>query len=244
MDIPLTQITIGPRFRQDLGDIAGLAESIKAVGLLHPILVTTGHALIVGRRRLAAHEQLGLKTIEARIVDLDDPFRGEVDENEQRKDYTVSERVAIAEAREERDREEAAKRKAQAGPKEGRGKKKTAPVNNTEPITGESRDITATAVGLSWPTYAKAKKVVVLCLSHGKDKMSYERRLCSISHGKDKMDRRAHSNRNLRFRPPENSWRLSEPDFDFLDKFFGRFSTQNCLPSAPQEKRELFWPPR
>jgi len=30
------------------------------------------------------------------------------------------------------------------------------------------------------------------------------------------MDPRAHLRRNLRFRPPENSWRLYEPDFDFL----------------------------
>ena len=42
-----------------------------------------------------------------------------------------------------------------------------------------------------------------------------------------------HSNRNLRFRPPENSWRLYEPDFDFLDEFFGRFLTPNSLLSEP-----------
>ena len=42
-------------------------------------------------------------------------------------------------------------------------------------------------------------------------------------------DQRAHSNRNLRFRPPENSWRLYESDFDFLDEFFGRFLTPNSL---------------
>jgi hypothetical protein len=29
------------------------------------------------------------------------------------------------------------------------------------------------------------------------------------------MDQRAHSNRNLRFCPPENSWLLQKPDFDF-----------------------------
>jgi hypothetical protein len=47
------------------------------------------------------------------------------------------------------------------------------------------------------------------------------------------MDPRAHLRRNLRFRPPENSWRLYEPDFDFLDEFFGRFSTPNSLLSEP-----------
>ena len=47
------------------------------------------------------------------------------------------------------------------------------------------------------------------------------------------VDPRAHLRRNLRFRPPENSWRLYEPDFDFLDEFFGRFLTPNSLLSMP-----------
>jgi len=47
------------------------------------------------------------------------------------------------------------------------------------------------------------------------------------------LDPRAHLRRNLRFRPPENSWRLYEPDFDFLDEFFGRFLTPNSLLSEP-----------
>ena len=46
-------------------------------------------------------------------------------------------------------------------------------------------------------------------------------------------DPRAHLRRNLRFRPPENSWRLYEPDVDFLDEFFGRFSTPNSLLREP-----------
>jgi ParB-like chromosome segregation protein Spo0J len=103
MEIALREITIGPRFRQDLGDIAGLAASIQRLGLLHPIIVSTDHELIVGRRRLAAHEHLGLETIEAWVVDLDDPMNAEIDENTQRKDYTISEWIAIGEAREERD---------------------------------------------------------------------------------------------------------------------------------------------
>ena len=86
---------------------------IEQIGLLHPIIVTTDYALIVGRRRLEAHKHLGRTTIEARVVDLDKPFEAEVDENEQRKDYTPSERVGIGEAREERDKEAAAQRKAE-----------------------------------------------------------------------------------------------------------------------------------
>ena len=159
-DVSIDAITIGPRFRKDLGDIAALAESIAQIGLLHPIIVTTDYALVVGRRRLEAHKHLGQTTIAARVVDLADPFGAEVDENEQRKDYTPSERVGIGEAREERDKREAAQRKAEGQKSGGRGKKKL-PENFTESIEPQSREITATAVGMSWPTYQKAKTVVI-----------------------------------------------------------------------------------
>ena len=123
MELALTAITIGPRFRHDLGDIPSLAASIQAIGLLHPILVTSEYQLIVGRRRLAAHAHLGLPTIEARVVDLDDPMRAEIDENEDRKDYTISERVAIAEAREAAVEKEAKDRQREGGKKQGVGEK-------------------------------------------------------------------------------------------------------------------------
>lgn len=97
-DIPLTEITIGERHRKDLGDIAALAVSIQEVGLLHPIVVTGDYTLIVGRRRLAAFAHLERETIPALVVDLDQPLKAELDENDQRKDFTPSERVGIAEA--------------------------------------------------------------------------------------------------------------------------------------------------
>ena len=37
---PLNSIKIGSRFRQDHGDIGALAQSIEAIGLLHPITVS------------------------------------------------------------------------------------------------------------------------------------------------------------------------------------------------------------
>ena len=40
------QIRVGRRVRKDLGDLKGLAQSIVAVGLLHPIVVATGGKLI------------------------------------------------------------------------------------------------------------------------------------------------------------------------------------------------------
>lgn len=38
--LPLDAITVGERDRADLGDIAELADSIRAVGLLHPVVIT------------------------------------------------------------------------------------------------------------------------------------------------------------------------------------------------------------
>ena len=49
----IDEIIVGKRHRRDLGDIASLAKSIDAHGLLHPIVVTCDGRLIAGERRLA-----------------------------------------------------------------------------------------------------------------------------------------------------------------------------------------------
>jgi ParB family transcriptional regulator, chromosome partitioning protein len=56
------------RIRKDLGDIASLAESIKELGLLQPIVVFADGRLIVGERRLRAVRLLGWKEIPVTIV--------------------------------------------------------------------------------------------------------------------------------------------------------------------------------
>ena len=53
-------LNIKTRFRQDLGDLRPLIESIKRHGLLHPIVLSEDNQLICGRRRLAACMQLEL----------------------------------------------------------------------------------------------------------------------------------------------------------------------------------------
>jgi hypothetical protein len=57
------------RYREDMGDVRLLAESIKRVGLLHPVVVTRDGKLIAGGRRLAAFTELGRKQIPVTIVD-------------------------------------------------------------------------------------------------------------------------------------------------------------------------------
>src|SRR5450830_958497 len=98
--LPLSRIKLGQRFRRDLGNIDALTDSIREVGLLHPIVVDADGNLIAGQRRLAACHLLGMKDIPVTIVELDDAgrLRAEQDENITPKSFTPSEAVAIAAA--------------------------------------------------------------------------------------------------------------------------------------------------
>src|SRR5262245_38675239 len=67
LNVEIDKIKVGLRHRQDLGDLEPLITSIQTVGLLQPIVITGKNELVVGRRRLAAFEQLGRPTIPARV---------------------------------------------------------------------------------------------------------------------------------------------------------------------------------
>ncbi len=98
-EIPIARITVGNRYRKEMGDLERLAENIRENGLLQPIGVTEKWELVFGERRLRAYRDvLGRKTIPARVVNVPSILAGEYAENEIRKDFTPSERVAIAAA--------------------------------------------------------------------------------------------------------------------------------------------------
>jgi hypothetical protein len=97
--LPISAIKIGQRHRRDMGDLTTLADSIRQEGLLQPIGVTDNLELVFGERRIrAVRDILKKKTILARIVNVSSILAGEYHENEVRKDFTPSERVAIARA--------------------------------------------------------------------------------------------------------------------------------------------------
>ena len=99
MELPISDIRIGNRHRTEMGDIEELANSIKEQGLLQPIGVTRDNELVFGERRLAAcRDFLKWSEIDVRVVDVVSIIEGELHENEIRKDFTPSERVAIANA--------------------------------------------------------------------------------------------------------------------------------------------------
>lgn len=58
-EMNISGIKIGKRFREDVGDVFSLANSIKDIGLLHPVVVTHEYELIAGYRRIAAFKKLG-----------------------------------------------------------------------------------------------------------------------------------------------------------------------------------------
>jgi len=56
-------IVVGPRQREDLGDLDALAASIAEVGMLQPITITDGNVLLCGYRRLMAARQLKWRSV-------------------------------------------------------------------------------------------------------------------------------------------------------------------------------------
>lgn len=97
--VPLDQILVkrDERQRRELTDIEVLADSIRRLGLIHPIVVTRDRELVAGERRYAACKQLRWTTIPVQYVDEIDPLHLraiELEENVKRKDITWQEQIS------------------------------------------------------------------------------------------------------------------------------------------------------
>ena len=98
-EVQISDIQIGERHRRELGDLDRLAHSIEADEMFQPIGVNPNKELIFGLRRLTAcRDILGWTTIPARMLDVASIAHGEFVENAFRKELTISERVALADA--------------------------------------------------------------------------------------------------------------------------------------------------
>ena len=62
-NLSIDKVIVTERIRKDYGDIDELANSIKSVGLIQPIVLTRDYQLIAGERRLRALKKLGLKEL-------------------------------------------------------------------------------------------------------------------------------------------------------------------------------------
>lgn len=98
MKIKITKIKKGFNSRSDFSDaeIEGLAESIKIVGLLSPIIVrpletNDGYELMAGYRRLAAAVKLAWEEIEANVIEANNDLAALINatENLQRENLTI-----------------------------------------------------------------------------------------------------------------------------------------------------------
>lgn len=158
----LSQIKIENRYRVELGDIEGLAESIKNLGLLHPPIIDGNYKLIDGERRIRALQHLGLDEIEVRFVNVPSLLMAEHDANAFAKQWTVSEKVSIARAIEE-----------EIGDRRGGDRKSNVEISTNDPLAGKRTDeIAAEKAGFgSKDSYRQAKKVVDLAIPEIVEKM-------------------------------------------------------------------------
>ena len=94
--VPLDSIAIDrdSRQRRELRNVPELAESIRAVGLINPLVVTRELVLVAGERRLEACRSLGWTSISIQYADELDPTTLhliELEENVKRLDLTWQE---------------------------------------------------------------------------------------------------------------------------------------------------------
>lgn len=158
MLVNIGKVTVGKRIRKDYGDILSLADDIQDRGLINPPVVTPDYELIAGERRLRALKKLDYKQIEVRIMSVEDyehQLKIEISENEERKEFTYSERMDYAQQLE---RIEAKKAKDRQTSKLKQHKNTV--TDQGPERKGETRDIVGKASGFgSGRTYARAKYI-------------------------------------------------------------------------------------
>lgn len=147
MKVQIDSIIISERARGDFGDLEGLARSMMKLGQLQAIGIDSDNRLIFGERRIRAAKSIGWTEIDAVVIDCDS-LQAEHDENELRKQFTVTERLAIAQRIAER-----------MGVRQGQ--RNDLDANAAKSEKGKTADIAARQAGLgSAETLARAKKVV------------------------------------------------------------------------------------
>lgn len=165
MLIDIERITVEDRIRSEFGNLRELADDIRDNGLINPPVVTPEYRLIAGERRLRAMKLLGWKQVVVNIMtvrDYEHQLRLEISENENRKEFTYTERVAWAKRLEQVEALKA-KERIKQGAEIGAAITNTGerPVENfPQGESGKTRDKVAQATGFgSGKQYEKAKYV-------------------------------------------------------------------------------------
>jgi len=116
--VKIEDIKIADRIRKDYGDLDELARDIAENGLINPPVVTPDNVLIAGERRIRACKMLGWEEIPVVVMEVRDyehQLRLEISENENRKEFTFSERMEYARRLEQVEKLKAKERQAIAG---------------------------------------------------------------------------------------------------------------------------------
>ena len=150
--IPIDSIIISSRIRKSLGNLQSLADNIREIGLLSPIVVNEEYQLLAGERRLEACKLLGWTEVDVSIistVDAEAEIAVEISENNMRKDFTREELINAGISLERIE-----KIKAEERMKVGKR-------NPTENFPGgEVRNIVAAKLGMSGKQYEREKFIV------------------------------------------------------------------------------------
>jgi hypothetical protein len=156
-----------PRVRGTPEQLRALADNIDKVGVLHLPIVNSKKELVLGRRRLKAHELLGREYVWCRVLDsLDDQLAAllaEQGENTCRVPLSLSESARLARGLRAAFQAQARERQREGGKTAGRGRpREIASADSAEANgeAGDSRDQIASAVGLKRDRLEKVEEVV------------------------------------------------------------------------------------
>lgn len=162
--LPVSSIQVAERIRKDNGGLEELAGDIREHGLINPITVMEqsegGYVLIAGLRRLKAMERMGAKEIRATVMtalEADEMLMLEIAENEQRKEFTVSEKLAFAEKLKAVEAEKAKQRQIR---KSSNFVVANRPPQTKHAETGKARDIVAQKAGFTSTTQMRRAQAV------------------------------------------------------------------------------------
>ena len=160
----ISEVQVAERIRKDNSGLDELAGDIREHGLINPITVMEqsegGYVLIAGLRRLKAMERMGAKEIRATVMtalEADEMLMLEIAENEQRKEFTVSEKLAFAEKLKAVEAEKAKQRQIR---KSSNFVVANRPPQTKHAETGKARDIVAQKAGFTSTTQMRRAQAV------------------------------------------------------------------------------------
>jgi ParB family chromosome partitioning protein len=220
MLIDINKIKVTDRIRKDFGNIEELANDIKENGLINPPVVTPEYELIAGERRLRALKFLNYQQIEVRAMSVNDcehQLKLEISENENRKDFSFSERIDYAKRLE-------LVEKLKAKNRQELGVKETFPEGQK---VGQVRDIVAESTGFgSGKQYDKAKYIsenadeeMIKSLDEGK--LSINKAYLNLKQQKESLEKQLQIEHNKKPKTIDNT------DYDTINELKSQLSQKD-----------------